>query len=348
MNKVSIIIPIYNVEKYLPVCLDSVVGQTYPDIEIICVDDGTPDGSVAVVRSYMEKDERIKLISQANQGLSGARNTGVKNSTGEYIIFLDADDWLELNTVELAVDYAVRENADAVMWGYVREFGTKSLEKKIFDGDRIFDVDETENLVHRRMAGLLGSELSDPGDADSLVTAWGKLYRADIIKDNGLEYVDTKIIGTEDALFSLQYFGFCKKSVFIDKPLNHYRKDNTVSLTRSYKPKLFSQWSTLYDKMEMYIKENNCPQSFMQALDNRICLSMIGLGLTELTNDKGAGPRIKNIKKFLSSEKYRKAYKNLMLKYFPIHWKLFFFCCKHRLSVFVYLLLLGINYMIEK
>lgn len=347
MSKVSIIIPIYNVEKFLPVCLDSATGQTYKDIEIICIDDGTPDSGVSIVKAYMEKDSRIKLISQENQGLSGARNTGVDNSTGDYIIFLDADDWIDPETVETAVTFAEKENADAVMWGYIREFADKSTEKRIFDGNKVFDKEETKNLIHRRMAGLIGEELAHPENADSLVTAWGKLYRSDIIKNNSLKYVDTKIIGTEDALFSLQYFGYVDKCVFIDKPFNHYRKDNNVSLTRSYKPKLFSQWSALYDKMELYINENNCPNSFREALNNRICLSITGLGITELTNDKGMIERIKNIKKFLSSERYKKAYKNLTLKYFPLHWKIFFFCCKHRLSVAVYFIILAMNYIIE-
>ena len=117
MEKVSIIIPVYNVEKYLPKCLESVLGQTYADLEIICVDDGTPDRSAAVILSYAEKDRRINLISQENQGLSGARNTGIGSATGKYIIFLDGDDWIEPETVETAVGMAEKNNADVVMWG---------------------------------------------------------------------------------------------------------------------------------------------------------------------------------------------------------------------------------------
>ena len=121
MEKVSIIIPVYNVEKYLPKCLESVLGQTYADLEIICVDDGTPDRSAAVILSYAEKDRRINLISQENQGLSGARNTGINAATGKYIVFLDGDDWIDPETVETAVNKAEENNTDVVMWGYVRE-----------------------------------------------------------------------------------------------------------------------------------------------------------------------------------------------------------------------------------
>lgn len=347
MEKVSIIIPVYNVEKYLPKCLESVLGQTYADLEIICVDDGTPDRSAAVILSYTENDGRIKLISQKNQGLSGARNTGVKAATGKYIVFLDGDDWLDTETVETAVSAAEKNNADIVMWGYVREFPDRSDEKKIFDSDKIFDESGCREL-HRRMAGLYGEETADPSNADSLVTAWGKLYRADIIKENGLEFVDTKLIGTEDALFNLQCFGFVHSAAFINRPFNHYRKDNDVSLTRSYKAKLFTQWNELYDRMDGYIKEKNLPEDFSSALNNRICLSMIGLGLTEMLNPDGHTARIRNIRKFLSTPRYKNAYKKLDMRYLPAHWKLFFTLCKRKMAVSVYILLIAMKKIIEK
>lgn len=347
MEKVSIIIPVYNVEKYLPKCLESVLGQTYADLEIICVDDGTPDRSAAVILSYAENDRRINLISQENQGLSGARNTGIRSATGKYIIFLDGDDWIDPETVETAVGMAEKNNADVVMWGYVREFPDRSDEKKIFASDKIFDESGCWDL-HRRMAGLYGEETGDPSNADSLVTAWGKLYRADIIKQNGLEFVDTKLIGTEDALFNLQCFGFVRRAAFINRPFNHYRKDNDVSLTRSYKAGLFSQWNELYDRMEGYIKDNNLPEDFSSALGNRICFSMIGLGLTEMLNPGGHTVRIKNIKKYLSTPRYINAYQKLDMHYLPAHWRLFFTLCKRKMAFSVYILLIAMKKIIEK
>lgn len=346
MEKVSIIIPVYSVEKFLPKCLDSVVGQTYNNLEIICVDDGTPDRSAAVISSYAKKDDRIRLISQKNQGLSGARNTGIKFATGKYIVFLDGDDWIDLNTIEDAVKKSEEIGADIVMWGYVREFPDRSAEKTIFDSDIIFNEDESHNL-HRRMVGLYKDETSDPGNADSLSTAWGKLYSANIIKENHLEFIDTKKIGTEDALFNLYYFGFVKKAAFLNRPFNHYRKDNDISLTRSYKPQLFTRWNKLYDLMEVYIEKNSLPEDFSIALNNRICLSMIGLGLTELLNPNKK-ERIKNLRKFLNSDRYKEAYKSFELQYLPIHWKLFFVMCRRRMAIPLYLLLIIMQKIIEK
>lgn len=347
MKKVSIIIPIYNVENFLPKCIESVIGQTYAELEIICVDDGTPDKSAAVILSYSERDKRLKLISQRNQGLSGARNTGIKAATGDYIVFLDGDDWLDCEAIYEAVAVAEKNTADVVMWGYVREFSERSAEKLIFDSDRFFDEKGSREL-HRRMAGLLGEETSNPSNADSLVTAWGKLYRADIIKENELRFVDTKLIGTEDALFNLQYFEFVRRAYFINRPFNHYRKDNAVSLTRSYKSKLFSQWNELYDRMENYIAEKELGKDFETALNNRICFSMIGLGLTELLNPEGHKARICSIKKILSTERYKNAFSRFEMKYLPIHWKIFFLMCKKHFAFGVYLLLIAMQKIIEK
>lgn len=347
MKSVSVIIPVYNVEKYLPKCLDSVINQTYADLEIICVNDGSPDNSSAILEEYAKKDNRIKIINQENTGLSGARNTGIKASTGDYIVFLDSDDWMDTEAIEAAVTVAQNSGSDTVLWGYVREFAEKSVEKKIFDGDRIFDSAETRDL-HRRLAGLKGEELRNPENTDALVTAWGKLYTASVIKENKLQFVDTKIIGTEDLLFNMNYFGFAKKCSFIDKPYNHYRKDNETSLTRSYKAKLFSQWSELYSRIRKYLDENELGEDFHKALDNRICLSMIGLGLNELCNKESHKTRIRNLKNILSSEQYVKAYKNLEFGYFPIHWKLFFAFCKRRNALLVYILLNAMQMMIGK
>ncbi len=347
MKSVSVIIPVYNVEKYLPKCLDSVVGQTYKNLEIVCVNDGSPDNSAEILENYAKKDSRIKIITQKNEGLSGARNTGINAATGDYTVFLDSDDWIDTDTVENAVSVAEKNSSDVVMWGYVREFADKSLEKKIFDGDKIFGENECRE-IHRRLAGLTGAELASPENTDAIVTAWGKLYKTDIIKKNCLKFTDTKIIGTEDLLFNMYYFGFVTSCAFIDRPFNHYRKDNESSLTRSCKSQLFAQWSELYKRIRAYIDENRLGEDFYRALDNRICLSMIGLGLNELCNKVSHGERIKNIKKILSSEQYIRAFANLDFKYFPIHWKIFFKLCKKRLALGVYVLLTVMQTLIGK
>ncbi len=101
MNKISVIVPAYNVESYLADCLDSILNQTYPNIEVIVIDDGSPDRSGEIAENYKQKDRRIKVIHQENGGLSVARNSGLDNATGEFVCFIDSDDWIEPDYLEL-------------------------------------------------------------------------------------------------------------------------------------------------------------------------------------------------------------------------------------------------------
>ncbi len=118
--KVSVIIPVYNVEKYLCCCIDSVIGQSYGNLEIILIDDGSDDGSGAICEAYKEKDSRIRVLHQKNSGLSAARNRGLEIGTGEFISFIDSDDWIEEDFIETLVKKQQETGADLVMTGYCR------------------------------------------------------------------------------------------------------------------------------------------------------------------------------------------------------------------------------------
>ena len=132
MTKISVIIPVYNVEKYLKECLNSVINQTLKDLEIICVNDGSIDNSLKIMKEYALKDPRIKILSQKNQGVSEARNFGIKNATGEYVAFLDADDCVSLDFYEKLYTKAKETNSDIVVSEYMYRFNKNSKKKKIF------------------------------------------------------------------------------------------------------------------------------------------------------------------------------------------------------------------------
>ena len=131
---ISVIIPVYKAENYLEQCLGTVLSQTYTNIEVICVNDGSPDGSLTVLEKIKEKDGRIIIINNTNCGVSESRNIALRRSHGEYIVFVDADDWLDIETIEVAYETLVKENADVVMWSYVSEHRDSHVEKHIFSG----------------------------------------------------------------------------------------------------------------------------------------------------------------------------------------------------------------------
>ncbi|MBR5160328.1 MAG: glycosyltransferase family 2 protein, partial [Thermoguttaceae bacterium] len=116
MPAISVIIPVYNVEPYLRECLDSVVNQTFRDIEIICVNDGSTDGSPAILEEYAAKDSRIIIIHQQNGGLSAARNSGMNAAKGDFILFVDSDDYIKQNTLEITYNAAIESGAEMVMF----------------------------------------------------------------------------------------------------------------------------------------------------------------------------------------------------------------------------------------
>lgn len=346
---ISVIIPVYNVEQYLPQCLDSVIHQTYPNLEIICVNDGSRDSSREILEHYAGKDSRIIVIDQENQGLSGARNTGLLQTTGKYVMFVDSDDWIELETCEEAVMAAEKHCADLILWSYVREYGNESKVKYMFwDDETVLEKAEVRSQLHRRLCGLLGEELRHPDYANALETAWGKLYLAERIVNNHVEFIDTKKIGTEDALFNLYALGYVERAVYLRKCFNHYRKINKSSLTKTYNEQLFERWQRLFDYMDQYIQDNHLSVEYKDALNNRIALSLLGLGLNIAGSDYTTSKKIQMLKEILSNGRYRDAYKNLDFYYFPIHWKVFYECAKLRFALGVYVLLAAIRRIISR
>lgn len=350
MPLITVIIPVYNVEKYLSKCLDSIINQTYHNLEIICVNDGSTDKSGEILSNYEKFDSRIKVITQSNAGASEARNKALDNVTGKYLIFVDADDYIEPNLCELAVQSAIKNNADLVFWSYVREFSNISKEKHYFWSDgTVFEGEEVETQLHRKVCGLVDEELAHPDYLNSFEPVVNKLYKADYILDNNIRFVDIKKIATsEDGVFNLYALGYVKKAVYIKKCLYHYNKTNDTSITTSYKEKLFSQRNALTQLFYQYLNENDMPKDFYIALENRIALNLIGLGLNIISANFNISKKIRLISEILNDVQYKKAYRNLKLNYFPIHWKLFFFCAKMHLSFILYILLLCMKNMIGR
>lgn len=337
--KLSIIIPCYNVEKFVQKCANSILMQKGFDCELIFVNDGSIDNTQNALENLAKTDARINIINQENKGLSSARNTGIEAASGELLMFVDADDWLEPNTLDIISKNFRRE--DLFCFSYNRVFENKIVPRNL----KINGVYES-SFIQRRIIGLIGDELRDPSQADSLVTAWGKIYKTEIIKRNKISFIDTKMIGTEDALFNIHYLEFADKVNVLNVPLYNYFKVNNGSLTNLYKPYLFHQWKTLYQKIsETTLKKDI---DFQKALSNRIALSIIGLGLNETFSDLPFYAKIKKIAVILHDPIYIKAYQNLDMKYFPLHWKLFFCLAKNKFSFGILFLSKIISSLINK
>lgn len=336
--KISIIVPVYNAAKYINKCLDSLIGQTYTNIEIICVNDESKDNSLEILEGYAKKDSRVRVISLKNNGVSNARNEALKIASGDAIMFVDSDDWIDVSACETAYQEMKKSNTDIVMFPYIKEFGENSEKKRIYSDNRIFEGNDITKL-HIRFAGPMEDELRNPENSDALSTVWGKLYKKEVIE--GIEFYDIRKIGSfEDGLFNLDVFGWVKRVSYINEYLYHYRKNNTSSLTNGYKPNLLSHRQNIYEQINKYISENNLDNTYEKALKNRIVFEMIYIGLNEFSNKEcSVFGRIKNIKNIINTKNYRQAAKEFKLKTLPIHWKVFFAFAKYNIATGLYLMI---------
>lgn len=330
---ISIVVPVFNAEKYLRHCLDSLINQTMQDIEIICVNDGSKDNSLMILQEYAKCDKRIILLDQSNGGVSVARNNALKKVSGEYYMFLDSDDWIEANTCEVAYNSAIRENADCLMFSYVKEFGTHSIINHIFDEDYfVWNSDEVKRNFHRRLFGPIGRELSCPQDMDIIVSPCMQLFKTS--KFVHVPFVDIREVGTfEDGLYQMVVYNDCRRFVYIDKPYYHYRKTNEASITTRYKADLAEKFQHLWNVIEGYIKEFNLGNEYNEALRNRVAMSMVGLGLNEIKANRGLLQKSNEGGKLLNISRIEESVKLLDISCMPLPWKVFFFLCKKRLTI---------------
>lgn len=218
MAEVSIIVPVYNVEKYLARCLDSITSQTFPDIEIVCINDGSTDRSADILKHYAKFDKRIAIITKPNGGLSSARNAGLEVVTGKYIMFVDSDDWIFPEAVEKLYDNAEKNNSDMVLFDYMT--GDVMPKKKIaIDVLRNDYVNNPFNFAS--MNPLLLKEFP--------VSACFRFYRSDLIK-NKIPFVEGLIY--EDVPFMFEVFATAKRITHLPEALYFYfqgRDDNIMS-----------------------------------------------------------------------------------------------------------------------
>ncbi|MFS0822737.1 glycosyltransferase [Bacillus sp. 1P02SD] len=345
--KISIIVPIYNMERYLERCLNSLLSQTFTDFDVIAVDDGSTDRSLEILKNYAKKDNRISVVSKPNGGVSSARNKGISIANGQYIGFVDPDDWVDRDMYESMYSVASKENIDIVMCSYMREFGNHSKQKVYNVPEKVlYFGEEVKENITRRLVGPLQEEIANPELLDAWGTVWSKLYKSEIIKENNICFQDLKEIGSnEDTLFNIEATFYANSFIFLNKPFYHYWRANDTSVTTVYKPELLKQFKTLYTKMEAFLIEKNTDYIFHEALNNRICLNTLGIGLNTVSkgNKESFIAKNKNLHSILNDYKIKQSFNSFDLKYFSPLWKVFFYFAKIRFTLGFYFMVSAID-----
>ncbi len=244
---VSVIIPIYNVFDYLPQCLDSVRRQTYENIEVLLVNDGSTDGSSAVCREYVRRDSRFQLIDKANSGVSDSRNQALDRAAGKYVQFIDGDDWLTPDATETLVHAAESTGTDLVIAHFYRVAEDHVAPRGHIKKDRVLTRQEFAEEMMKAPANYYYGVL------------WNKLYRRSILEAHRLRF-DSQVNWCEDFLFNLEYIEQVRLVAVVSDPIYYYRKrENSLVTSQAtlrraidMKVKTFASYKELYQKLDLY------------------------------------------------------------------------------------------------
>lgn len=220
---ISVIVPVFNTQNYLEKCINSILIQTFKEIELILIDDGSTDMSGEICKKYTCMDQRIKLIKQANGGVSLARNKGIEFAVGKYIIFVDSDDWVEKEFFEKA--YRIMETC-AIEWymsGFIEETYKDSIKTTVVP----YCIEESQIYSVKLLLEEYNIKFKY-----GITSVWNKLYLASIIKKNHIEFINSMNYG-EDTNFNLRYLKYCKNIYFENSIFYHYIKTERISLSNN-------------------------------------------------------------------------------------------------------------------
>lgn len=228
---VSIIVPVYNAEKTIGRCVDSILNQEYTDFELLLVDDGSKDASGAICDEYAREDERVRVIHKENSGVSDSRNMALDMATGTYLQFLDADDWITPNATRLFVETAQQYNCDMVIADFYRVVGERVSHKGAIEEDGVLTREEFATEMMQNPADFYYGVL------------WNKFFRRDIVEEHKLR-MDSKISWCEDFMFNLEYIRYCDVFYALQVPIYYYVKTkgslatSNLTIMRTVKMKL--------------------------------------------------------------------------------------------------------------
>ncbi len=339
---ISVIVPVYNVEKYIDKCLNSIMKQSYKNIEIILVDDGSTDKSGKICEEYAKLDNRIKVVHKKNEGLGLARNSGLEISSGKYIAFIDSDDFISENMIEKLVEEILNYNVDTVYCGFYEYYDSNLLlPKPCYYSNKIFEKEEITSKILLEMIGTAPKEKKD-----SLVSmsVWHALYSTEIIKKNLIKFPSEREYISEDIVFDILYLKNAKKIKFIEDCLYFYRCNNSNSLTHKYKKDEFLMHKKVVDKLNYELSKFMKKEKYINRTD-RYLLGRLRTCIKKIVN---YGKTNKNfevkseIMKLVSLKCVDECLKRYPYRENPIQQKIFNYALKYK-KIHIIIILIRIN-----
>lgn len=269
MDKISVILPVYKVEQYIHQCMDTVINQTYKNLEIILVDDGSPDNCRQICDDYQKKDPRVRVIHKENGGAPAARNDALAICTGDWIAYVDPDDWTELNEFEEVMKIIERDDPDIVIFNTYLNSGSSQKVMQAFPEDF---VTEDKQVIYGMQLSALNKNYTPYLQEWSQGFPWDKVFRASMLREHNVLW-PTNLKANDDVVYDLHAFQHAKKISYLNKTLYHYRV-NPESIGHKFMPDRVKVDEDIYAEMLRIKKLYNLDEQFDMALYARIVSNM--------------------------------------------------------------------------
>lgn len=343
MAKLSVVVAIYNVEKYVKKCVESLIDQSADDYEIILVDDGSTDSSGKIIDSYLNY-ENIRIIHQKNKGVSVARNTGIENSNGEWLTFVDGDDYVEKNFINKILKSIDEFDTDMLVFNYNAFFDENNKFKcrtVPFDQDQY--ISDDKDLFQKRMI----SQYYKGGDKNTVVssgTTWCKVIRNNIINNNKIRF-KPGLLKAQDTVFWLNTTEHVNRIYYLNENLYNYRLSaGSISSGKKYIKNSIEEFSNLINEYEKFIDNFKKDDSFIDAFNLR-CIQVLMWNIDHnffnKKNNEDFNKKIKLFRDFIKIKEYKNAINSVSLDYLPKRLQVMMYFVKRKrlkLYYFVYII----------
>lgn len=328
--RISFVVPVYNASKYLDSCVCSILNQSYADIELLLVDDGSTDGSQGLCDQYAQKDERVRVFHKENGGVHTARNLGLQKASGEYVMFIDADDWIDTDIAQVAAEILTANLVDVLRGSYVREYEDHSAEKKNTFVSKQLCTGQACREVFRQTLGLIGQEMKYLENFNFLASTCTCVFRKKLLMEQKILFESREKYGSfEDGLFNLNVMAHAESFLYIDRCFYHYRKTNADACTAGYRNDFLNKQLFLFERLFKLAEQQSEPE-FWEAYYNRVSFSVLELCLNAVRSNHSVKMQHQEIKSIVNSSLHKTALDKLDLRLLGIKWMVYYFFAKHR------------------
>lgn len=342
--KVSIIVPVYNTEKYLDRCMKSLLKQTLSEIEIIVVDDGSKAICAEKCDQWAKQDSRVRVIHKENQGLGFARNTGMEAANGSYLLFIDSDDYVDKEMCKTLYEEAEKEHADIVVSGYKKVY--HNGKEEICNNKGIPRVLEGEQINSILLANMLGAPPEYDSDDYIGMSVWKNLYSREILEKHSIRFPSEREYISEDIIFHIYYLQHVKKAIVLSNAFYYYCQ-NGGSLTTTYKKDRFDRVKKLYLYEEKLLKQMGIYEAGKLQLmrtfiaNVRVCIMQETAFGIQSHSTKNARKRIKE---YCKDRTMQTVLRNYPYHRLPLRQRIFSFFMKIQWKHILFILAAAQNY----